>query len=47
VRAAVVAPEREVDRWFACADFPPELVDGLVAAGRLDRPEPGWIAAAS
>jgi hypothetical protein len=47
LRAAVVAPEREAGRWFACADFPPELVGGLVADGRLERPEPGWIAAAS
>jgi hypothetical protein len=46
LRAAVVAPEQEVGRWFACADFPPELVDGLVADGRVERPEPGWIAAA-
>ena len=46
VRAAVVAPEREVARWFAWRWlFPPELVEGLVAAGRLERPEPGWVAA--
>jgi hypothetical protein len=46
VRAAVVAPEREVGRWFAWRRlFPPELVEGLVAAGRLERPEPGWVAA--
>src|SRR5918912_488901 len=44
VRAAVVAPEREAGRWFAWRWlFPPELVDGLVADGRLERPEPGWI----
>jgi hypothetical protein len=42
VRAAVVAPEREVGRWFA---WGPELVERLVAAGRLDRLEPGWLAA--
>jgi hypothetical protein len=45
VRAAVVAPEAEVPRWFAwrwCAD--PGLVDRLVSEGRLERPEPGWVA---
>ena len=46
VRAAVVAPEREVLRWFAWRWlFPPELVERLIAAGRLERPEPGWLAA--
>jgi hypothetical protein len=46
VRAAVVAPEREIGRWFAWRWlFPPELVEGLVADGRLERPEPGWLAA--
>lgn len=43
VRAAVVVPEREVDRWFAWR-VPSETVDELVAKGRLDRPEPGWLA---
>jgi hypothetical protein len=46
VRAAVVAPEQEVRRWFAWRWlFPPELVESLAAAGRLERPEPGWLAA--
>jgi hypothetical protein len=46
VRAAVVAPEREVVRWFAWRRLvTPELVEGLVAVGRLERPEPGWVAA--
>ena len=46
VRAAGVAPEREVGRWFSWRRlFSPELVDRLVAAGRLERPEPGWLAA--
>jgi hypothetical protein len=43
VRAAVVAPEREAQRWFSWP-APPELVDELVARGRLVRPEPGWLA---
>jgi hypothetical protein len=46
VRAAVVAPEREVLRWFSWAWlFPDDLVDRLVSDGRLERPEPGWVAA--
>jgi hypothetical protein len=43
VRAAVVAPEDELRRWFSWA-LPEDLVDGLVADGRLVRPEPGWVA---
>jgi hypothetical protein len=47
VRAAVVAPEREVPRWFSWRWLvPPDLVDRLVAEGRLERPEPGWVTAA-
>jgi hypothetical protein len=46
VRAAVVAPEREVGRWFSWRWlFPPQLVEGLVSEGRLERPAPGWVAA--
>ena len=46
VRAAVVAPEREVPRWFPWTWRQHEgLVDELVAAGRLERPEPGWVTA--
>jgi hypothetical protein len=41
VRAAVVAPEKEVGRWFA---FTREGVERLVSDGRLERPEPGWLA---
>ncbi len=43
VRAAVVAPERELSRWFS---WPLErgLVERLVSAGRLYRPEAGWVA---
>src|SRR5205823_4488169 len=44
VRAAVVAPEPEVGRWFAWRWlFPSKLVARLVADGRLERPEPGWL----
>ena len=45
VRAAVLAPEAEVESWFSLterADAP--LVDALVADGRLQRPAPGWLA---
>jgi hypothetical protein len=47
VRAAIVAPEREVARkWFSWRWLlTPELVDRLVSEGRLERPEPGWVAA--
>src|SRR5207302_1317765 len=45
VRAAVVAPEREITRkWFSWRWlFSEELVDRLVSEGRLERPEPGWL----
>jgi hypothetical protein len=47
VRAAVVAPERELARkWFSWRSvFPAELVDLLVSEGRLERPSPGWVGA--
>jgi hypothetical protein len=47
VRAAVLAPEREVARWFSwrwC--WEDDLVDRLVEEGRLVRPEDGWLAEA-
>jgi hypothetical protein len=45
VRAAVVATEREVPRWFAWRwRFDPNLVERLVSQGRLERPAPGWLA---
>jgi hypothetical protein len=45
VRAAVVAREREIGRWFSWPwRFEPGLLDRLVAEGRLERPEPGWVA---
>jgi hypothetical protein len=43
VRAAVLAPEPEVAGWFSWP-CPPELLDRLVDAGRVERPEPGWVA---
>jgi hypothetical protein len=47
VRAAVIAPEREVTRkWFSWRWlFEDDLVDRLVREGRLVRPEPGWVSA--
>jgi hypothetical protein len=45
VRAAVVAPERELGRWFSWSwRFSPALVERLVEEGSLVRPEPGWVA---
>ena len=45
VRAAVLAPESEVGSWFSFTQrADAALVDGLVAAGRLERPAPGWLA---
>jgi hypothetical protein len=44
VRAAVVAPEREPERWFSWKWlWEDDLVDRLVEEGRLARPEPGWL----
>lgn len=42
VRAAVLAPEPELRRWFAW--WEDGLVERLVADGRLLRPEAGWVA---
>lgn len=45
VHAAVVARDRDVGRWFSWPwRFSPSLLDRLVAEGRLERPEPGWVA---
>ncbi len=45
VRAAVVATEREVPRWFPWRwRLEPSLLDRLLSEGRLARPEPGWLA---
>jgi hypothetical protein len=47
VRAAVLAPERELPRWFSWRWYWEDgLVDRLLEEGRLVRPEPGWVAAA-
>ncbi len=44
VRAAVVCPEREPKRWFSWTWlWEDELIDRLVADGRLVRPAPGWL----
>jgi hypothetical protein len=47
VRAAVVAPEREVPRWFSWTwnRRKESLVEQLLDEGRLERPEPGWVTA--
>jgi hypothetical protein len=46
VRAAVLAPEKELSRWFSWQWYWDDgLVDRLVEDGRLFRPEPGWVAA--
>jgi hypothetical protein len=44
VRAAVLAPEDEVARWFSWP-VPRGAIQNLVADGRLRRPSPGWLAA--
>jgi hypothetical protein len=45
VRAAVVTRDRDIGRWFSWPwRLSPGLLDTLVAAGRLERPEPGWVA---
>lgn len=44
VRAAVLAPEREVQRWFSWS-VGAEVIEELVSDGQIERPEPGWVAA--
>jgi hypothetical protein len=46
VRAAVVAPEDEIARWYSWP-LPRDLLDELVEAERLVRPQPDWVAARS
>jgi hypothetical protein len=46
IRAAVVAPERELVRWFSWRSLlSADLVDSLAAQGRIFRPAVGWVAA--
>ena len=46
VKAAVVAPEKELIRWFSWRWlFSADLLDSLAADGRIVRPAPGWVAA--
>jgi hypothetical protein len=48
VRAAVLAPERELARWFSWQWlFSADLVDRLVADRVISRPAPGWVAASA
>jgi hypothetical protein len=46
VRAAVIAPRKELARWFSWR-VPADLVDELIAGGQLEQPQRGWVAAAS
>jgi hypothetical protein len=44
LRAAVLVPEDEPPRWFSWRPgVDAELLDALVADGRLRRPAPGWL----
>jgi hypothetical protein len=45
MRAAVLAPEEDLARWFSWPT-PGGVVDELVAEGRLIRPAPRWLAIA-
>jgi hypothetical protein len=46
VRAAVVARERELPKWFSWRwRFEGNLVERLVNEGRLERPASDWVAA--
>jgi hypothetical protein len=46
LRAAVLAPESEVPRWFSWRWYwEDDLLDRLVEEGRLVRPEAAWLAA--
>jgi hypothetical protein len=48
VSAAVIAPEKELKRCFSWPWYWEDtILDGLVAEGRLTRPEAGWIATTS
>ena len=43
MRAAVLAPQRELRQWFSWPVGQP-LIEQLLAAGRLWQPAPGWVA---
>lgn len=45
MRAAVLAPERDLGNWFSWP-IPPGTAERLVAEGRLTRPASGWLAIA-
>lgn len=46
LRAAVLAPERDLVKWFTWSWLrPADLGDQLVGRGLAVRPEPGWLAA--
>jgi hypothetical protein len=46
VRAAVVATQKEIPRWFAWRPrFDADLLERLTRAGQLERPAPGWVSA--
>jgi hypothetical protein len=46
LRAAVLAPERDLARWFSWRWLlPADLADQLAERGYAVRPEPGWLAA--
>ena len=46
VRAAVLATEREVPKWFAWPRrIDHDLIERLVSDERLERPAPGWLTA--
>jgi hypothetical protein len=48
LRAAVLAPEAELTRWFSWTHWAgADLVDRLVEQGVLARPAPGWISLGS
>lgn len=48
LRAAVLAPEMDMMRWFSWRWLlPKDLIDQLVGRGLAVRPAPGWLAAPS
>jgi len=45
VRAAVIAPTKELSRWFSWR-LPAGLVDELIETGQLERQQSSWVSAA-